>query len=225
MDCTTPSQNVHVSLCFSHSSLYTKHWFGEEAPNQERSLSRVIALAHESVSVSFVEFVFLLVIWFSSSLFFQPPHLPITYPHPIPHLSCSLPHPQPFIFLRFLESEVLWGEREEWFGEFMWVIYFFVLLFYYICFISTITLLVISTKCFRNMLYLFKFSGFPPTQSAPQTGNGEHLEHFQWNYKVLPILGKKIGSLQAADWQSSIKVNNACPHRAVFQNLLCILTT
>lgn len=140
-----------------------------KAPNQERSLSRVIALAHESVAVSFVEFVFLLVIWFSSSLFFQPPHLPITYTHPIPHLSC-IPSPFFFFFSRFLESEVFWGKGQEWFGEFMWVIYFcsFILLFF---FISTITLRVVSNKCFRNVLHLFKFPGFLLYSKCSTDGN------------------------------------------------------
>lgn len=53
---TEPPRPPHSS----HPSLYSIHRSGEEGPNQERSLPRVIAPTHEFVAVSFVEFVFLL---------------------------------------------------------------------------------------------------------------------------------------------------------------------
>lgn len=104
------------------SSSISIHRYREEGPNQERSLPRAITPTHEFVAVSFVEFVFLLEIWFSSSLSSSPhPHLSL-FP---PLLHTSLCYPYPLLSSRFLISEVLWGKRQEWYWKFMWVIVLF----------------------------------------------------------------------------------------------------
>lgn len=104
------------------SSSISIHRYREEGPNQERSLPRAITPTHEFVAVSFVEFVFLLEIWFSSSLS-SPPPSSFSLPSPSPYL--SLYYPYPLLSSRFLISEVLWGKRQEWYWKFMWVIVLF----------------------------------------------------------------------------------------------------
>lgn len=80
------------------SSSISIHRYREEGPNQERSLPRAITPTHEFVAVSFVEFVFLLEIWFSSSLSSPPPtptliflsSLPFSIPLALLSISASL---------------------------------------------------------------------------------------------------------------------------------------
>lgn len=83
-----PQRTSMFSHCFPFIHLYTACTLQQGGGlNQERSHSCVIALAHEFVAVSFVELVFLLEIWLSSSLFLYLSHPPS---HPQPFLSFFL---------------------------------------------------------------------------------------------------------------------------------------